>query len=289
MTQETTIAAKIQGGETYLGIEFGSTRIKAVLIDGDHAVLASGGHNWENRLEGGFWTYSMEAVFAGLQDAYAKLAVNVQKQYGVMLTRVAAMGISAMMHGYLAFDEKDNLLAPFRTWRNTTTGQAADALSHRFGFNIPQRWSIAHLYQAMLNREKHVDSVAFLTTLSGYIHYRLTGEKVIGIGDGSGMFPIDSTKLAYDGAMLKSFQQLVEEQGYGWSISSVLPKILPAGAAAGSLTPEGGQLSDPRGARAWSQPTPCASAPATSAPVPACLPCWCWNKRSRAIIPRWTW
>ena len=247
MTQETTIAAKIQGGETYLGIEFGSTRIKAVLIDGNHAVLASGGHTWENRLESGFWTYSMETVFAGLQDAYAKLAANVEKQYGTPLTHVGAMGISAMMHGYLAFDEKDNLLSPFRTWRNTTTGQAADALSHRFGFNIPQRWSIAHLYQAMLNREAHVSSVAFLTTLSGFIHYRLTGEKVIGIGDGSGMFPIDSTKLAYDGAMLESFQQLVEEQGYGWNISSVLPKLLSAGAAAGVLSPEGAKLIDPSG------------------------------------------
>ena len=247
MTQETSIAARISGGETYLGIEFGSTRIKAVLIDGGHAVLASGGHNWENRLENGFWTYSMEDVFAGLQDAYAKLAANVQKQYGVPLTRVGAMGVSAMMHGYLAFDERDNLLAPFRTWRNTTTGQAAEALSSRFGFNIPQRWSVAHLYQAMLNRESHVGSLAFLTTLSGYIHYRLTGEKVIGIGDGSGMFPIDSVRLAYDGAMLESFQQLVGEQGYGWNISSVLPRILPAGAAAGVLSPEGARLIDPSG------------------------------------------
>ena len=247
MTQEKTIAAKINDGETYLGIEFGSTRIKAVLIDGEHAVLASGGHNWENRLEGGFWTYTMEDVFTGLQDAYAKLAAHVLDQYGVPLTRVGAMGVSAMMHGYLAFDEKDTLLAPFRTWRNTTTGQAADALSKRFGFNVPQRWSIAHLYQAMLNQEDHVDSVAFLTTLAGYIHYRLTGEKVIGIGDGSGMFPIDSTKLSYDGAMLDSFQQLVNEQGYGWNISAVLPKLLPAGAAAGVLTLDGAKLIDPSG------------------------------------------
>ena len=196
MTQETDIAAKISGAETYLGIEFGSTRIKAVLIDSDHAVLASGGHNWENRLEGGFWTYSMEDVFAGLQDAYAKLAANVEKTYGVKLTRVGAMGVSAMMHGYLAFDKEDRLLAPFRTWRNTTTGHAADLLTKRFGFNVPQRWSIAHLYQAMLNRESHVGSVAFLTTLAGYIHYRLTGETVIGIGAGSGMFPIDALKMA---------------------------------------------------------------------------------------------
>lgn len=247
MTQETSTAAAIRGAETYLGIEFGSTRIKAVLIDRNHAVLASGGHNWENRLEGGFWTYSMEDVFAGLQDAFAKLAAAVEKQYGVQFTRVGAMGVSAMMHGYLAFDEKDTLLAPFRTWRNTTTGQAADLLSKRFAFNIPQRWSIAHLYQAMLNRENHVSSVAFLTTLAGYIHYRLTGEKVIGIGDGSGMFPIDSVNLCYDGAMLASFQQLVKEQGYDWDIADVLPKLLPAGTSAGALSPEGAKLLDPTG------------------------------------------
>ena len=245
MTQETSIAAMISGAETYLGIEFGSTRIKAVLIDRHHAVLASGGHNWENRLENGFWTYSMEDVFAGLQDAYAKLAANVQKTYGVPLNRVGAMGVSAMMHGYLPFDEQGNQLAPFRTWRNTTTGAAAEALSTRFGFNIPQRWSIAHLYQAMLNRESHVGSVAFLTTLAGYIHYRLTGEKVIGIGDGSGMFPIDSVNLAYDASMLDSFQQLVKEQGYIWDISAILPKLLLAGASAGALTPEGAKLIDP--------------------------------------------
>ena len=247
MTQEINNAAKITGGDTYLGIEFGSSRIKAVLIDKSHAVLASGAHNWENRLEHGFWTYSMEDVFAGLRDAYANLAANVEKQYGVPLVRVGAMGVSAMMHGYLAFDEKNNLLAPFRTWRNTTTGQAAEALSTRFGFNIPQRWSIAHLYQAMLNGEAHVDSVAFLTTLAGYIHYRLTGEKVIGIGDGSGMFPIDSVQMCYDSAMLDSFQQLVKEQGCCWNISDVLPRLLPAGVAAGSLTPDGATLIDPSG------------------------------------------
>ncbi len=247
MTQETSIAAKIRGAETYLGIEFGSTRIKAVLIDRNHAVLASGGHNWENRLENGFWTYSMDDVFAGMQDAFAKLASNVEKQYGVPLTRVGAMGVSAMMHGYLAFDASDRLLAPFRTWRNTTTGAAAEALSSRFGFNIPQRWSIAHVYQAMLNHEPHVSDLAFLTTLAGYIHYRLTGEKVVGIGDGSGMFPIDSVNRTYDGGMLASFQKLVSEQGYSWDISAVLPKLLPAGASAGALTPQGAQLLDPSG------------------------------------------
>lgn len=248
MTQQANpVVSKITDGSTYLGIEFGSTRIKAVLIDGDHAVLASGGHNWENRLEGGFWTYSMGDVFAGLQDAYAKLAENVEKTYGVRLTRVGAMGVSAMMHGYLAFDKEDRLLAPFRTWRNTTTAAAAEQLTARFDFNVPQRWSIAHLYQAMLNREEHVGAIAFLTTLSGYIHYRLTGEKVIGIGDGSGMFPIDSFKLAYDEKMMVSFQQLVEEYGFNWNISSVLPRLLPAGAPAGSLSLDGARLIDPSG------------------------------------------
>ena len=247
MTQENSIAAKISGAETYLGIEFGSTRIKAVLIDSTHAVLASGGHNWENQLEHGYWTYSMEDVFAGLQDAYSKLAANVEKQYGVKLTRVGAMGVSAMMHGYLAFDEQGTLLTPFRTWRNTTTGQAADLLTKRFGFNIPQRWSIAHLYQAMLNHESHVGSIAFLTTLAGYIHYRLTGEKVIGIGDGSGMFPIDSVDMSYDAKMITSFQQLIKESGYDWSICAVLPQLLLAGEAAGSLTPDGAKLIDPTG------------------------------------------
>ncbi len=248
MTQQSNPAATIAGGDTYLGIEFGSTRIKAVLIDSRHAVLASGGHTWENRLENGYWTYSLEEVFAGLQDAYAKLAANAKEQYGVSLTRVGAMGVSAMMHGYLAFDRADRLLVPFRTWRNTTTGEAAEALSARFSFNIPQRWSIAHLYQAMRNREPHANSVAFLTTLAGYIHYRLTGEKVIGIGDGSGMFPIDSAALDYDKSMLDSFQALAQEEGYSWKISEVLPRVLPSGAAAGKLTPEGARLIDPSGA-----------------------------------------
>ena len=247
MTQQSDRAAAVRSGETYLGIEFGSTRIKAVLIDREHAVLASGSHNWENRLEHGYWTYSLEDVVSGMQDAYTKLSASVREQYGEPLARVGAMGVSAMMHGYLAFDKQDRLLVPFRTWRNTTTGEAAQTLSARFGFNIPQRWSIAHLYQAMLNREPHVGSLAFLTTLSGYIHYRLTGEKVIGIGDGSGMFPVDSASLCYDKAMVSSFQQLVNGQGYSWSLTDVLPRLLPAGAAAGRLTAEGAALLDPSG------------------------------------------
>ena len=248
MTQQATGAAEIRDAKTYLGIEFGSTRIKAVLIDAEHKVLASGSHNWENRLEHGFWTYSLDDVVSGMQDAYAKLAAAVRTNYGETLTRVGGMGVSAMMHGYLAFDPAGELLAPFRTWRNTTTGEAAEALSKRFNFNIPQRWSIAHLYQAMRNKEPRVDSISFLTTLSGYIHWRLTGERVIGVGDGSGMFPVDSEALCFDAAMAESFQALVAELGYGWKLTDILPRLLSAGAEAGQLTPEGAALLDPSGA-----------------------------------------
>ncbi|MCE5189367.1 MAG: ATPase [Eubacteriales bacterium] len=247
MTPQTRRADEIRTGKTYLGIEFGSTRIKAVLIDAAHNVLASGSHNWENQLEHGFWTYALEDVLLGMQDAYAKLAAAVQENYGETLTRTGAIGISAMMHGYLAFNSSGTLLTPFRTWRNTTTGAASEALSKRFGFNIPQRWSIAHLYQAMLNREAHVCSISFLTTLSGYLHWRLTGERVIGVGDGSGMFPVDSVSLNYDAAMAASFQELVTEQGYGWKLTDILPRILPAGAPAGQLTADGAALLDPSG------------------------------------------
>lgn len=248
MTQESNqIALAIQRGETFLGIEFGSTRIKAVLIDERHEVLASGGHNWENRLEHGVWTYSIDDVLAGMRDAYAKLAADVQARYGTALTRVGAMGVSAMMHGYMAFDADGTLLAPFRTWRNTTTGEAAEQLSSLFGFNIPQRWSIAHLYQAMLGNEPHVASISFLTTLAGYIHWRLTGEKVIGVGDGSGMFPIDSTNMRYDRKMADAFQALVKERGYRWNLLEILPRLLTAEKSAGMLTAEGAALIDPSG------------------------------------------
>ena len=182
----------LANGQACLGIELGSTRIKAVLIGPDHAPIASGDHSWENRYEGGYWTYSLEDVWTGLQDAYAHLSADVEARYGVKLTRVASMGFSAMMHGYLPFGHEGQLLAPFRTWRNTTTGQAAEILSERFNFNIPQRWSIAHLYQAILNGEDHVPDVAFITTLAGYVHWKLTGENVLGVGDASGVFPIDS-------------------------------------------------------------------------------------------------
>ena len=190
----------------------------------------------------------MEDVWAGLQDAYARLKADVAARYGVELTRVAAMGFSAMMHGYMALDRDDQLLVPFRTWRNTITGQAAEALTQRFRFNIPQRWSIAHLYQAMLNGEKHVKDIAYLTTLAGYVHYKLTGRKVLGVGEASGMFPIDSAKCDYDEGMMASFDTLAAEGGYPWKLRDILPGVLCAGEEAGTLTAEGAKLLDPTGA-----------------------------------------
>ena len=238
----------ITSGQAVLGIELGSTRIKAVLIGPDHAPIASGDHGWENRYENGVWTYHMDDVWAGLQDAYASLCADVAEKYGVKLTKVAAMGFSAMMHGYLPLDGNGELLAPFRTWRNTMTAQAAEELTGRFGFNIPQRWSIAHLYQAILNGEEHVKDIVYLTTLAGYVHYKLTGVKALGVGEASGMFPIDSDSCDYDQAMVDSFDALVADRGYPWKLRDILPKVLPAGADAGSLTPEGAKLLDPAGA-----------------------------------------
>lgn len=237
----------IIAGSTSLGIELGSTRIKAVLIGPNHTPLASGGHDWENRLENGYWTYPLDAVWAGLQDAFAQLAAQVRQQYGVPLERVGSLGFSAMMHGYLPFDGAGRLLAPFRTWRNTTTERAAAKLTENFGFNIPQRWSIAHLYQAMLDKESHVKDIAFLTTLAGYVHWQLTGEKVLGVGDASGVFPIDSATGTYHAGMLEQFAALAAPMGYGWQLADILPRVLGAGQSAGVLTPAGAKLLDPTG------------------------------------------
>ena len=228
--------------KTVLGIELGSTRIKAVLIDENHVPLASGEHAWENRLVNGLWTYSMEDVHTGLRACFAALKADVKAKTGQELTAVGAMGVSAMMHGYLPFDRDGNQLAEFRTWRNTVTGEAAAKLTELFGFNIPQRWSIAHLYQAVLNGEEHVKDVAFLTTLAGYIHWRLTGEKVMGVGEASGMFPIDSAALDYDESMVRKFNGLT-----GMDLRSILPRVLPAGESGGVLTPEGALFLDPEG------------------------------------------
>ena len=233
--------------KTALGIEFGSTRIKAVLIGPEHTPLAQGDYTWENQLHNGIWTYPLEQVWQGLQSAYAALAADVQQKYGCTLTKVGCIGISAMMHGYLAFDANGELLVPFRTWRNTITGAAAEELTAAFGFNIPQRWSIAHLYQAMLNKEEHLSKLDFFTTLAGYVHWRLTGHKVLGVGDASGMFPIDSTTGGYDAAMLQKFNTMAAAKGYAVDLNALLPEVLPAGADAGTLTEAGARLLDPAG------------------------------------------
>lgn len=245
--ENLTARDTIESGNTSLGIELGSTRIKAVLIGPDHQPLATGGHEWKSKLEGGFWTYDVDAVWAGLQAAYADLAANVQASHGVALETVGSMGFSAMMHGYMAFDAAGELLVPFRTWQNTTTGQAAHALTRLFQHNIPQRWSIAHLYQAFLGAEEHVGSIDYLTTLAGYVHWRLTGERSLGVGDASGMFPIDTTTGQFDTDMLAQFDDLVADRGYGWKLADILPAVLPAGQSAGALTDEGARLLDPSG------------------------------------------
>ncbi|MBP3541296.1 MAG: FGGY-family carbohydrate kinase [Clostridia bacterium] len=241
------IAQIISGGKAVIGIELGSTRIKAVLIDDTHAPVASGDHTWENRLENGVWTYSLDEVWQGLQDAFANLKADVEKQYGVKLTTAAGMGFSAMMHGYLPFDKDGKQLAEFRTWRNTMTEEAAAKLTELFQFNIPQRWSIAHLCQAMLKGETHVKDIDFLTTLAGYVHWKLTGKRVMGVGEASGMFPIDSNILDYDKAMVEKFDKLAADMGYTWTLIDILPKVLNAGEDAGVLTAEGALLLDPTG------------------------------------------
>lgn len=247
MSEIAAIKEAILSGQTIMGLEFGSTRIKAVLTDNDSNPIAMGTHDWENRLEKNIWTYSKEDIWEGLQDCYAGLKADVQKKYGVTLTQMGAMGFSGMMHGYLAFDKQGELLVPFRTWRNTITEEASRQLSEVFSFNIPQRWSISHLYQAILNGEEHVKDVAFFTTLAGYVHWKLTGEKVLGVGEASGMFPIDSTIYDYDKKMIAQFDELVAPKGYPWKLEEILPKVLSAGEAAGALTQEGAKLLDPSG------------------------------------------
>ena len=238
---------QLLNGNTSLGIEFGSTRIKAVLISDDGELLGAGNYDWENDLVDGIWTYPLDKVIIGMQTAYAALKEQVSDAYGVVLKNTGSIGISAMMHGYLAFDGADTLLTPFRTWRNTITASAAKLLTDALSFNIPQRWSIAHLEQAILNGEPHVKDIAFLTTLAGYIHFKLTGERVLGVGDASGMFPIDSTVNDYNSKMLDTFDALQAEKGFPWKIRDILPKVLCAGEPAGALTAEGAKLLDPAG------------------------------------------
>lgn len=244
---KTEAKAAIEAGKTALGIEFGSTRIKAVLVGEDNAPIASGSHDWENRLENGIWTYTLEDIWTGLQDSYTKMAQEVKDQYDVTLTKIGAIGFSAMMHGYMAFDKEGELLVPFRTWRNTITAEASEKLTKLFNFNIPQRWSISHLYQAILNGEDHVKYIVFQTTLAGYIHWKLTGEKVLGIGEASGMFPIDSNTKDFDSDMIHKFDETIADKGFSWKLEDILPKVLVAGEAAGTLTEEGAGLLDVSG------------------------------------------
>ena len=241
------IKKAIAEGKTALGIEFGSTRIKAVLVDESHNPIAMGTHDWENRLENNIWTYSLEDIWNGLQGCYRSLAEDVKAKYGEALTTIGSIGFSGMMHGYMAFDQAGELLVAFRTWRNTMTGEACKVLTPLFDFNIPQRWSIAHLYQAVLNREEHVKDITFFTTLAGYIHWKLSGEKVLGIGEASGMFPIDSEIRDYDKNMLAKFDELIAPEGFAWKLEEILPKVLCAGERAGALTEEGAKLLDPTG------------------------------------------
>lgn len=240
-----TTKEKIQSGRTYLGIEFGSTRIKAVLIDDTFAPIASGSHDWQNRYENGVWTYSLDDITTGLQHCYASLAEDVKSKYGVVPTGYGAMGISGMMHGYMAFDKDDKLLVPFRTWRNTMTEQAASELSELLGFNIPQRWSIAHLYQAVLNGEEHVKDIAHINTLAGYIHYLLTGKREVGVGEASGIFPVEG--IGYNAEYIAKTEGFLAEHGFTAKLTDVLPAVLSAGAGEAVLTAEGAKFLDPSG------------------------------------------
>ena len=241
------IRSIIEAGQARLGVEFGSTRIKAVLIDRTGDPIAQEAHDWENQLVNNVWTYDMKDVWVGLQDCYAKMAADVKDKYGVTLKKLEAIGISAMMHGYIPFDGDGRQLVPFRTWRNTITGPASEELTKLFNFNIPQRWSIAHLYQAILNGEEHVPQIRYLTTLEGYVHWMLTGEKVLGIGEGAGMFPIDSETNNYDAEMVAKFDALIADRGFPWRLEEILPRVLMAGERAGVLTEAGAKLLDVSG------------------------------------------
>ena len=241
------ITKNIKNGETALGIEFGSTRIKVVLTDLSGNPIASGSHTWENRFENGLWTYSQNDIINGLKSCYSALKSEVKEKYNVTLTLVGSLGISGMMHGYMAFDEHNNLLVPFRTWRNTNTANASERLSELFNYNIPQRWSVAHLYEAVLNGEEHLKKLKYITTLAVYIHFLLTGELRAGVGEASGMFPIDIKNGTYNSEMQKKFDDLIKDKNYNWNIQSVLPKILFAGDKAGALTEKGAELLDSDG------------------------------------------
>lgn len=245
--RENQVRDWILEGKTALGIELGSTRIKAVLIGEDHVPIASGGHDWENRYENHIWTYTLQDIWEGLQDSYSQMAADVKRRYGVTLKKIGVMGISAMMHGYMVFDRGGKLLVPFRTWRNTITEEASRKLTQLFNYNIPQRWSIAHLYQAILNGEEHVKDIDYMITLEGYVHWMLTGERVLGIGDVAGMFPVDVKKKDVDQRCVELFDQLVADRHFPWKLRDILPKTLVAGQDAGRLTEKGAKLLDVSG------------------------------------------
>jgi len=241
------ISKLIEEGKAVLGIEFGSTRIKAVLVDDNNTPIAQGSHEWENHLENGIWTYPMDEIHAGFRSCYADLKKDVKAQYGVGIKKLGAIGISAMMHGYVVFDKEGNLLVPFRTWRNTITEEASTKLTEVLNYNIPQRWSIAHLYQAILNKEPHVKDISYQTTLAGYIHWMLTGEKVMGVGEASGMFPVDPATRDFDAAMVEKFDGLLKAEGMPYTLREIFPKVLVAGENAGTLTAEGAAFIDESG------------------------------------------
>ncbi|WP_243494970.1 xylulokinase [Priestia aryabhattai] len=243
-TTQETIKQAIAKGKTSLGIELGSTRIKAVLIDENFETIASGSYEWENLLEDGFWTYNLLNIITGLQSAYREMKQEVERSYGITIRTVGSIGVSAMMHGYMAFDKTGELLVPFRTWRNATTSEAAKELTEHFNFNIPERWSIAHLYQAIINQEKHLPRIHYITTLAGYIHWLLTGSKSLGIGDASGMFPIDEHTKNYSEDMMKKFNELISYKGYPWQLSDILPAVHTSGEQAGTLTAIGASILD---------------------------------------------
>lgn len=243
----SNIKNAIINGKTVLGIELGSTRIKAVLIDENNTPIASGSHDWENKYVNNIWTYGLDDIWTGVQDSYKKMAEDVKEKYGVTIETIGAIGFSAMMHGYMVFNKEGELLVPFRTWRNTITEKASEELTKLFNYHIPQRWSIAHLYQAILNGEEHVADIDFQTTLEGYIHWKLTGEKVIGVGEASGMFPIDIDTKNYNARMIDQFDELVAPKNFSWKLGDILPKVLLAGENAGVLTEEGAKLLDVTG------------------------------------------
>src|SRR5699024_9812915 len=242
--KEIGMKQAIVQGETILGIEFGSTRIKAVLINNHAETIATGSYEWENQMKNGFWTYHQEDIITGLQKAYGDMKSKVESAYGVTLRTIGSIGVSAMMHGYMPFDHTGELLVPFRTWRNNTTSAAASELTDLFHYNIPERWSIAHLYQAILDDEKHLPRIHLITTLSGYIHWLLTGKQVIGVGDASGMFPIDETTQDYNDFMLEQYDTLTAARNYPWKIKDILPEVLTAGEQAGTLTNDGIKILD---------------------------------------------